>query len=259
MHAVLFRYTVDLLASDNRAVHRLGGSLSCVVFLMAVGCALSAAAGGTSDRPPAISGEIYRLDLNGHRTDLSRSPAQDTDPMVSPDGQRVAFVSSRTGRTAVYVVGIDGRGLQRISGPLALPRILSWSPDGAHILVETSGASPVLFALTPGTAPLLVAAQASCGPVPPSWSPDSRVIAFIPCQADTTVRLIAPFHQGATNLTVGLSNGTRSHPRSSGRRPASLQYRARDQSVLSPKPDGSSHDSEATSSPGRPTEGSSRS
>src|SRR5438093_10715270 len=36
-----------------------------------------------ANRAPTLMGEIYRLDPNGHRVDLSKSPYQDTSPAVS--------------------------------------------------------------------------------------------------------------------------------------------------------------------------------
>ncbi|HKC77028.1 MAG TPA: hypothetical protein VKB70_01450, partial [Gaiellaceae bacterium] len=70
----------------------------------------------SANRAPSVSGEIYRVDADGRQIDLSRSPYQDTSPVVSPDGRRVAFVSDRSGAQGVYQVGIDGRGLTRLGG-----------------------------------------------------------------------------------------------------------------------------------------------
>src|SRR5215470_2645366 len=94
-----------------------------------------------ADRAPSLNGEIYRLDPEGRRIDLSRSPALDTDPAVSPDGKLVAFSSNRGGRVALYTVRLDGSGLKRISafflhGIASLPSAtsLAWSPDGKRLL-----------------------------------------------------------------------------------------------------------------------------
>lgn len=55
---------------------------------------------------------------------------QPSDPAVSPDGTKVAFVLNRQ----VYVIGIDGQGLMPLTDEDndgdSLP---TWSPDGAHI------------------------------------------------------------------------------------------------------------------------------
>src|SRR5690348_3693490 len=69
-----------------------------------------------ADRAPSVSGEIYRLDPNGHLVDLSNGPFQDSGAVVSPDGRRVAFFSDRSGALSVWESGIDGGGLVQI-GP----------------------------------------------------------------------------------------------------------------------------------------------
>ncbi len=69
----------------------------------------------------------------------------DTDPQWSPDGQRIAFVSDRTGHeydggrnTDVWTIAPSGGTLTKIStadGPDNQPR---WSPDGKSIAFVTS-------------------------------------------------------------------------------------------------------------------------
>ncbi len=96
----------------------------------------------SADRSPTVTGEIYRLDPNGHRVDLSRSPYQDTDPVVSPDGRHVAFFSDRGNGWAVYEVGSNGKGLRRL-GPAADVQAsggqLMWQPHGRLLAVSTDG------------------------------------------------------------------------------------------------------------------------
>lgn len=48
----------------------------------------------------------------------------------SPDGARLAFVRHRTSATSddVYVVNVDGTGLQRVAEPPGLANSVSWNP-----------------------------------------------------------------------------------------------------------------------------------
>jgi tRNA A-37 threonylcarbamoyl transferase component Bud32 len=57
----------------------------------------------------------------------------ETNPEASPDGERVAFMSQRDGNWEVYVVGIDGQGLTRLTRNPANDGLPVWSPDGQHI------------------------------------------------------------------------------------------------------------------------------
>ena len=70
-----------------------------------------------ADNAPALSGEVFRRDANGRLVNLSKSPFADENPLVSPDGRRVAFVSERGGGPGIYEVGIDGAGLRRLDPP----------------------------------------------------------------------------------------------------------------------------------------------
>jgi hypothetical protein len=80
----------------------LGAAIVCATAAVA-----SPAAGPASrivfaaNRAAIAYGEVYRVNPDGSRVDLSNSPAPDISPAVSPDGKQVAFVSSRGRRLAL--------------------------------------------------------------------------------------------------------------------------------------------------------------
>lgn len=140
---------------DFRRLALVGAVLIAAGACAATAIATGRAAGLTgrivfAARSPLAYGEIYRVDSNGNRIDLSNSPGSDVAPSVSPDGKHVAFVSARGGRTAVYVVGVDGRGSKRVSPQLFTPdpnngaflAAIAWSPDSSHFATEISGGLP---------------------------------------------------------------------------------------------------------------------
>jgi tetratricopeptide (TPR) repeat protein len=57
----------------------------------------------------------------------------ETNPEASPDGRRVAFMSQRDGNWEVYVINLDGTGLQRLTRNPANDGLPTWSPDGRYI------------------------------------------------------------------------------------------------------------------------------
>jgi Tol biopolymer transport system component len=135
----------------------------------------------SADRAPSLSGEIYRVDPNGHRVNLTHSPSQDTRPAVSSDGKMVAFLSQRGNSVSVYEMGINGHGLVRI-GPSLSPQgqfpYLAWQPHGNRVAFTGGGtvSSPRtgLWILQAGHKPLPV--RGAEGGVRPSWSPDGRAV-----------------------------------------------------------------------------------
>ena len=66
--------------------------------------------------------EIYLTDADGSNTvRLTNIGAFDENPDWSPDGSKIAFVSTRDGNQEIYVMDADGTGLTRLTtDPLAL-------------------------------------------------------------------------------------------------------------------------------------------
>lgn len=140
-----------------------------------------------ANRVPLFFGEVYRVNPDGSRVDLSRSPALDLAPAVSPDGKSVAFISLRGGHVALYLVGVDGQGLRRVSPLLALKASglgpeaqISWSSNSRRLAVVLGGNGSynnVLYTADLRGGWHEVALNAT-GLTLPSWSPDGRLLAY---------------------------------------------------------------------------------
>jgi Tol biopolymer transport system component len=86
---------------------------------------------GAGDEP----GGVYAVAVDGsHRAALVEGPAEFSSPLWSPDGTEVLFRSDRTGRTALWAVGVsDGQ-------PTGQPRLLYDAEAGSLIGVAADGA-----------------------------------------------------------------------------------------------------------------------
>jgi Tol biopolymer transport system component len=150
-----------------------------------------------ADRAPSVSGEIYRLDPNGRRFDLSESLYQDIDPAVSPDGQHVAFFSNRGGTPHAYEVGIGGRGLHEV-GP-SLPVFVggcdpkaAWQPGGVRFVINVCPSTSSKLWIV-GAHGKTVAVRGGGVLAAQPWSPDGRVfVAFVSRGGAGTTRALSP-------------------------------------------------------------------
>jgi TolB protein len=75
---------------------------------------------------------------------------EDTAPVLSPDGNWVAFMSRRGGNWDIYVVNVDGSGLQQLTTDASDDGLPVWSPDGNAIaFVSNRGGPWAVWAMTP--------------------------------------------------------------------------------------------------------------
>ena len=102
------------------------------------------------------------------------------DPSWSSDGQRIAFVSGRDFDDQIFVIGVDGDGLERVTQDAAIKRTPAWSPDGEQIaymalkdhlfhiyVIGVNGRNRVRLT------------HKEEYHMDPTWSPDGRLIAYV--------------------------------------------------------------------------------
>lgn len=79
---------------------------------------------------------LYMVDLIDHKVvRFTQGTANDTAPRWSPDGERIAFVSDRSGKKQIWVIPTAGGEAKQLTycknGVWQAP---VWSPDGRHLL-----------------------------------------------------------------------------------------------------------------------------
>jgi Tol biopolymer transport system component len=61
---------------------------------------------------------------------FQRSSRQEYGGRVSPDGKLAAFLSNRDGAAEIWISGLDGSNLHRLTSSNGEPAVPAWSPDG---------------------------------------------------------------------------------------------------------------------------------
>jgi len=91
---------------------------------------------------------IFRLDLNSKRIDpVDVGPGQNNHPRISPDGEKIAFLSNRNGIDNIYIGYLDSVRYFAVTNILTGVRSISWSPDGDKLAFSAfhKGAFDVLL------------------------------------------------------------------------------------------------------------------
>jgi Tol biopolymer transport system component len=109
------------------------------------------------------------------------SPGLDAGPVFSPDGQLIAFSSSRDGE-GLYVMGATGESVRRLTEFGFDP---SWSPDGKRIVFANEGIRDPYVRARDSTLWIVDVAtgttrkiEGAGDAVQPSWSPNGTRIAY---------------------------------------------------------------------------------
>jgi tricorn protease len=129
-------------------------------------------------------GDIWVAPAKGGEAHLLVShPADESRPLYSPDGARLAFVSTRTGNGDIYVLALASGELKRLTFDDGLDQLDAWSRDGRWIYFSSGthdvGRKNDLYRVSvDGGTPMPVSADRFTNEFQAAPAPDGATLAF---------------------------------------------------------------------------------
>ena len=151
-----------------------------------------------SNRAADLDGEIYAIQSDGSRKrDLSRGPRLDQAATPSPDGRKIAFVSTRSGVLAIWVVNTDGSGLRQATGSLGIDintatPTFAWAPDAKKIVYTGHGGKSLRTDVYVVNLASRRSRKIGSNGLAPTWSPDGSRIAYARSGSVNRIRVVRP-------------------------------------------------------------------
>ena len=137
--------------------------------------------------------------------------ADNMNPTYSPDGRRVAFMSTRPGRGQIYVMDADGanqRALVNFDGDGAA-YAPEWSPDGDKVAFHrdiAGGRHVLVYDFGTGRATAVTSAGRN---EDPSWAPDSRHLVFRSSRGGTNQLWVLDTESGSLRQLTNVNGDAR--------------------------------------------------
>jgi len=145
---------------------------------------------------------------------LTTDSASESDPVWSPDGKQIAYMSNRGGRYALYVQSVSGGAAREILA-LGESRIVmptDWSRDGRYILYQQLDREWAMWALPlfGDGKPALMTGDQRTG-YGGHLSPDGRWLAYAGFESDQFEIFVRRFPEGTPKKQISHGGGV--HPR----------------------------------------------
>ncbi|KAB2893767.1 MAG: hypothetical protein F9K28_07400 [Bacteroidetes bacterium] len=154
--------------------------------------------------------QIYTTDRSGgNRTQLTSTGAINFSPEWSPDGSKIAFVSSLTGGDEIFVMNADGTSLQQVTSGVAANDGITWSPDGDKIAFSFLGD---VYTVSPGSSSNKIADDEEDHFGSLTWSPVSNEVLVENTNPEWIYAAIYRMDATSGDLSSGALTGEASDP-----------------------------------------------
>jgi len=131
----------------------------------------------------------------------------DLDPAWSPDGEHLAFATTRDGNREIYRIDPDGSNAVRLTDHPNDDFEPAWSPDGRRIAFTSSrSGNDDIFVMNADGTDVVQLTTSPFRDVSPAWSRDGRTIAFV-SERDGRAEVYAMDATGAAQTRFTLGGG----------------------------------------------------
>ncbi|MFO0881623.1 MAG: hypothetical protein U0840_30365 [Gemmataceae bacterium] len=148
--------------------------------------------------------QINRCEADGRNSRvLIPNKAFEESPRWSPDGKRLAWVTTRFGNQEICTVDVDGNDLRRLTNDNAFDNNPAWAPDGKSLAFASSrhGNFEIHLMAADGSQVRRLTHHPAIDQWP-AWSPDGKRIAFTSNRdGNYDVYIIGADGAGLRNLT----------------------------------------------------------
>jgi Tol biopolymer transport system component len=142
--------------------------------------------------------DVFAMYSEGRTTRLTHFEGDETQPVFSPDGSRLAFVHGGD----VFVMGADGGDVRNVTDHPAAEADPAWAPDGRRLAFSSDrGGTREIFVSRLGARKTVRLTRSGANSAP-DWSPDGSQIAFVHANE---IRLVSAGGRNETVVATGLS------------------------------------------------------
>jgi Tol biopolymer transport system component len=163
--------------------------------------------------PETRGSDLWVLDVSrGIASRLTSDPSLDRNPVWSPDGKRLAFMSNRLGIGDLYVKPANGSGNDELLFKSdGWSRPLDWSPDGESLLFDQADSKTSndlwILALSGDKKPRPLL-DSPFSETEGRFSPDGRWIAYVSNETGRSEVFVQPYPPSGPKWQVSTSGGT---------------------------------------------------
>jgi Tol biopolymer transport system component/C-terminal processing protease CtpA/Prc len=130
-------------------------------------------------------GDVWSVDATGGTAHLLAAVDGYAErPLFSPDGKRLAFVSSRPGTPGIDVLDLEGGALTRLTQGDEAPELDGWSADGAFLYFSSAANNiaydgDILRVPSTGGTPVRAVGERYVNAMEAAPSPDGQTLAYV--------------------------------------------------------------------------------